>query len=109
MAIVMKQTVVKRRNPASRSAPAIQPERSFPAGEFKTKCLHLLDEVQQSRKPIVITKRGKPVARLVPLEEEKPVIFGRMRGTGVILGDIISPIDERWDAVEGRWDPTEDE
>jgi len=41
----------------------------IPAGEFKAKCLKLLDEVQKQRRQIVITKRGKPVARLVPLAE----------------------------------------
>jgi prevent-host-death family protein len=70
------------------------------AGEFKAKCLHILDEVQQTRKEIVITKRGRPVARLVPVEEEFPAIFGRMKGTIKILGDIIAPIDEKWEADE---------
>jgi prevent-host-death family protein len=65
------------------------------AGEFKAKCLHLLDEVQQSRREIVITKRGKSVARLVPVDEKPPTIFGRMKGTGKILGDIVGPIGEK--------------
>jgi len=68
------------------------------AGEFKAKCLGLLDEVQRERKEILITKRGKAVARLVPVEDTAPVIFGRMKGSGIILGDIVSPIDEIWDA-----------
>jgi prevent-host-death family protein len=65
---------------------------------FKAKCLRLLDEVQQTGKEIVITKRGKPVARVVPAGDELPKSFGRLRGSGVILGDIISPIGEVWDA-----------
>jgi prevent-host-death family protein len=60
----------------------------------------LLDEVQQSRTELVITKRGKPVARLMPVEEEMPQIFGRMKGTGKILGDIIGPTGEKWEADE---------
>ena len=72
------------------------------AGEFKAKCLHLLDEVQQSRQEIVITKRGKPVARLVPLDEEPPAIFGRMKGTVKILGDIVGPTGEKWLAESGE-------
>jgi len=71
------------------------------AGEFKAKCLRLLDEVQQSRREIVITKRGKPVARLVPVDEERPTIFGRMKGTGKILGDIVGPTGEKWFAESG--------
>lgn len=69
------------------------------AGKFKATCLGLLDEVQRERKEIVITKRGKPVARVVPVETEKPPkLFGRMKGSGMIIGDIISPIGEIWDA-----------
>jgi len=75
-------------------------KREIPAGEFKAKCLHLLDEVQQSRKELVITKRGKPVARLAPIEQEIPQIFGRMRGTIRILGDIVGPTGEKWEADE---------
>ena len=70
----------------------------IPAGEFKAKCLKLLDEVQQQRRQVVITKRGKPVARLAPLTEELPDIFGRMKGTGEILGDIVSSTGEIWNA-----------
>jgi prevent-host-death family protein len=71
------------------------------AGQFKAKCLALLDEVQQTRKEYVITKRGKPVARLVPAEPMKKTddVFGRMKGTGVIRGDIFST-GERWEADE---------
>jgi prevent-host-death family protein len=68
------------------------------AGEFKAKCLRLLDEVQQNRREIVITKRGRPVARLLPAEEKTPRIFGRMKGTGVILGDIVGSTGAQWDA-----------
>lgn len=70
----------------------------IPAGEFKAKCLRLLDQVHQQRFQIVITKRGKPVARLVPVTEDAPDIFGRMKGTIEILGDIVSPTGEVWDA-----------
>ena len=71
------------------------------AGEFKAKCLGLLDEVQQSRKEIVITKRGKPVAKLVPVHEEAPKLFGRMKGSVKILGDIVGPAGEIWFAESG--------
>ena len=74
--------------------------RRIAAGEFKAKCLRLLDEVQQSRQEIVVTKRGRPVARILPAEEPKESIIGRMKGTGVILGDIISPIDVKWSVDE---------
>jgi prevent-host-death family protein len=64
------------------------------AAEFKTNCLRLMDDVAQRRIPVVITKRGKPVAKLVPISEEPIDIFGRMAGTIRICGDIISPMDD---------------
>ena len=73
-------------------------KREIAAGKFKATCLALLDEVQQSGEEIVITKRGKPVARLMPMDDTRPEIFGRMKGTITILGEIVSPIGEIWDA-----------
>ncbi len=70
------------------------------AGEFKAKCLALLDDVQRNRKEIVITKRGRAVARLLPAEEEPPRVFGRMKGSVEILRDLIAPVGQRWDADE---------
>jgi len=51
-----------------------------------------MDEVQAKREAIVITKRGKPVAKLVPVEKEKDDIFGFMKGKLTVLGDVVSPI-----------------
>jgi len=68
------------------------------AGEFKSKCLALLDEVHRQRKEVVITKRGKPVAKLVPVGQSPPSFIGSMKGTMEILGDIVSPIDVKWEA-----------
>jgi prevent-host-death family protein len=78
-----------------------KPSATIGAGELKAKCLALLDEVQQTRKEYVITKRGKPVARLVPAEPKKKTddVFGRLKGTGVIRSDIFST-GERWEAGE---------
>ena len=73
--------------------------------EFKAKCLKLVDEVAQTREPIVITKRGKPVAKVVPIEPETPEShFGYMAGTLKITGDIISPIEQEWSAITGDED-----
>lgn len=72
----------------------------MPAGEFKAKCLALMDEVQARRTPVTITKNGKPVAQLVPVpfEGEDP-IFGFMRGKARIVGDITAPLftDDEWE------------
>ncbi len=75
-------------------------KQQIAAGKFKAHCLHLLDEVQQTRKEIVITKRGRPVARLLPVDADLPSIFGRMKGSAEILGDIVAPVDEKWSVNE---------
>lgn len=72
---------------------------TIPAGEFKAKCLKLIDEVAEKHQVLVITKRGRPVARLLPVPEKGDFV-GSMRGTGEILGDIISPIDVEWEAMK---------
>ena len=66
----------------------------IPAAQFKANCLRLMDEVARRRTSIVITKRGKPIAKLVPIDDKPIDIFGRMAGTIKIVGDIISPIDD---------------
>jgi prevent-host-death family protein len=68
------------------------------AGEFKAKCLKILDEVQRQRKQVTILKRGRPVAKLVPVEERSASFIGSMKGSMEILGDIVAPIDVNWDA-----------
>jgi prevent-host-death family protein len=69
-------------------------DKCIAAAEFKANCLRLMDEVAQQRRPIIITKRGKPVAKLVPVESEPVDLFGRMAGTIKICGDIINPIED---------------
>lgn len=61
------------------------------AGYFKTNCLAIMDEVQAKHETVVITKRGKPVAKLVPVEPQDDDIFGFFRGKVRITGDVVSP------------------
>ncbi len=68
------------------------------ATEFKAKCLEFLDRVKQTREEIVITKHGKPMAKLVPLPETGKNLFGYLAGTVEIHGDIVGPTGEVWDA-----------
>ena len=68
------------------------------AGEFKAKCLGLIEEVAQSREEVIITKRGQPLAKLVPLDNETPSLFGSMNESATIHGDIIAGTNESWDA-----------
>ncbi len=61
--------------------------------EFKAKCLALLDQVQKTKKPLLITRFGKPVAEVVPVPPEAPEDWlGSMAGTAEIVGDIVAPV-----------------
>jgi len=65
--------------------------KTMPAGKFKAQCLAVMDEVQRTRQAVVITKRGKPVAKLVPAESVEDEIFGFFQGKGKITGDVVAP------------------
>ncbi len=79
------------------SQPGQDPEE-VPATAFKDSCLQLIDRVRQTREEIVVTKHGRPVAKLVAFEEDTRPIFGSLAGSVTIHGDIIEPVDEEWDA-----------
>ncbi|HMP72052.1 MAG TPA: type II toxin-antitoxin system Phd/YefM family antitoxin [Kiritimatiellia bacterium] len=69
------------------------------AGEFKKHCLKLMDQVQTGRQSILITKRGKPVAKLVPVDDPTAVpLFGCMKGRLHEAGDVVKPTGEAWHA-----------
>lgn len=76
-------------------------QRTISAGEFKNRCLALMDEVNETGEEIVITKYGKPVSRLVPARKSTPQIWGRYRDTVRILGDVMAPVVPagEWDAI----------
>lgn len=71
------------------------------AAEFKARCLKIMDEVAETNEPVVVTKHGRPVVRLVAEvgAEPKPLV-GRLKGSVTYEGDLISPIDVRWEAME---------
>jgi prevent-host-death family protein len=69
--------------------------RTIGAGKFKATCLALLDEVQAKREEVVVTKNGKPVAKMVPLDlpvDEDPLDAFLFPGGVEILGDIMAPL-----------------
>lgn len=65
--------------------------RKMAAGSFKSKCLAVMDEVQAKHETVVITKRGKPVAKLVPVDASSEDIYEFLAGKGAVAGDIIAP------------------
>ena len=70
---------------------------SIGAGEFKTHCLKLIDRVNQTKTPITITKHGKPMAKLTPIEDQAYSLFGCLKNTVEIKGDIIEGTKEDWE------------
>lgn len=76
---------------------SIAVQTTIGAGDFKAKCLKLLDDVADSREPLIITKYGKAVAKLVPMPPET-TLFGAMANSVKQEGDIVSPLDNEWEA-----------
>lgn len=68
--------------------------RSVPAGQFKAQCLSLLDRVARTGEAVLVTKRGKAVAKVVPVGTEGA---GSLRGSVTFHGDVVGPILDRWD------------
>jgi prevent-host-death family protein len=100
----MVTTVARKKIAASR--PAVVGKRQMGAGEFKAKCLRLIDEVSETDEEIVITKRGKPKAKLIPFRlSKKDPFFGRLKGIIEIVGDpddLVNPTIplEDWDMLK---------
>ena len=74
--------------------------KTMNAAQFKAKCLRVLDDVATSRRGVVVTKRGKPVARVVPMVDRPDRIVGAMKGEIEIRGDIVSPLGVTWKALK---------
>ena len=68
--------------------------REVPISEFKAKCLSLLSRVDKTKTPIRVTRRGKPIAEIVPISPrtEQRDLLGSMTGTIDFIGDVISPV-----------------
>ncbi len=100
-----KGPLVVREGPADGHAGHVDVEAGFSrkisAGEFKARCLALMDEVRDRGGEYVITKRGTAVAKLVPIRQKRRKLLGSMKGTVTVPGDIISPLDEPWEALAG--------
>jgi prevent-host-death family protein len=70
------------------------------AGEFKAKCLGLLSQVNERNEEIVITKHGEPIAKLVPFKKKAPNLYGYMKGSIKIHGDIVHTPKVHWEALD---------
>jgi antitoxin (DNA-binding transcriptional repressor) of toxin-antitoxin stability system len=74
----------------------------IPAGKFKAQCLQIMDDIQSSKTPIIVTKHGKPVVTIAAYEEDKTFPIGSFKSTVLIHGDIVKPTGEVWDAESGK-------
>lgn len=101
-----KTAAVKKKKPSV--ARSFSGQRQMAAGEFKAKCLSIMDEVQETGKSVVVTKRGKPVIKVVPIgnsAKRKKPFLGRLTGVMEIVGDpndLVKPIFplEDWDMLK---------
>src|SRR5207245_10581533 len=80
--------------------PVEETMKTMPAGELKARCLRVMEEVKEYRTAVVITKKGRPVAKLVPPDAPPADVFGCMAGTARIVGDVEAPVvpAEAWEA-----------
>ena len=68
--------------------------------QFKARCLKLMESVSKKRESFIITKRGVPIAKVIPLQENVDDLRESLRGSVLESGDLISPIDVEWDAAK---------
>jgi len=73
--------------------------KSVPATQFKIHCLALLEEVRETRQPLLVTRHGKPVAEVIPYTPKDADRANPLKGSIVYQGDLIEPIPEQWDTA----------
>ena len=74
--------------------------KTMSAAEFKAKCLDVLDQVARRHEPVIVTKRGKAVAQVVPIIKRPKQLWGAMKGEIRVTGDIVRPLDVEWEAMK---------
>jgi prevent-host-death family protein len=76
--------------------------KQMAAGKFKARCLSVMDDVNATGEPVLITKRGTPVAKVVPVASQKEDLFGFMAGEFKIIDDIESPVTplDQWEVMK---------
>jgi prevent-host-death family protein len=99
-----KRVSVARETPSVEWGAGAAGSHEISAGEFKARCLALMDEVSETGGEYIITKRGVPVAKLIPVRVERRPLLGSMKGSLKVHGDIVHALDEPWDALEDRDD-----
>lgn len=74
-------------------------KESVSASHLKAKCSEVLDQVERHKKSVIVTRRGRPIARLVPFENDEPrELYGSLSGSVRFWGDVIEPLEVEWEA-----------
>lgn len=75
---------------------------SIPISDFKARCIAVLKEVQRTRRPLVVTHRGRPIARVEPVPESvEKRRLGALRHLGRVEGDLVPPaFEDEWETEE---------
>lgn len=75
--------------------------KTVPVNVFKANSLRFIDRVQETSQPVILTRSGKPVAKIVPIAPAVDDLFGFMKGKMEIVGDIVSPVfsEEEWELL----------
>jgi prevent-host-death family protein len=75
--------------------------KKIQAAQFKARCLAVMEDVRTTKEPVLITKRGEPMAKLVPPDDSSDDFIGRLERVVKIIGDIESPMEppESWKAL----------
>jgi prevent-host-death family protein len=78
------------------------------ASSFKRRCFAVIKNVQTTGKPIIVTRDGKPIVKIVPIQSDADDLFGFMAGKVKIVGDIESPVTplKHWKVMKKRSFPT---
>ena len=87
-------------------------DRKINAAAFKARCLALIDEVAETGQPLTVTKRGKSKVQIVAVREKPKTLFGALKGSFEIVGDIVGPtitdVEDRLDRqarlINGQFD-----
>ncbi len=97
-----RKTSVASPAPRQRTAQAARRSGPIAAAQAKAHLLSIMEEVSQNGIPVIITRRGKPLVQIAPLDPMPPApdIFGCMKGTVTITGDIVGPEPDEWEAMQ---------
>jgi prevent-host-death family protein len=73
--------------------------KTVPATQFKAHCLAMIEEVRETRQPLLVTRHGRPVVEISPYVPKNTARLNPLKGSILFQDDLISPMDEQWDSA----------